>query len=308
MAFLEYNLDIAPDSKWNMISPTATTKSAMMYMQEIGHFYAGSRYFTTREGYDSFLIKYTISGCGQMEYGGKTWQVSHNTMFWVDCKKWNSYRTHPEADSWDVLWVHFYGGNARMYYDTFLKYNNNDPVMALPEGSTVAHTLQAMLALDNTGTNQMESDLRAANLLTQLVSECVLSAMRFNIRANIPQIVQRIQAYLQQNFRTANSLEELSGRFNLNPFYLQKLFKRYVGQSPNEYCIYLRITHAKELLRTTNSAISEIAYQVGIENLGYFTRLFKKHEGLTPQEYRQVWPLFPAAQSVQDAHIPPKYR
>ncbi len=293
MAYLDYTLDLSPDSQWNMISPTATAKSALLYMQEVGHFYAGPRYFTTREGYDSFLIKYTVSGCGRMEYGGKRWSVPAGSLYWLDCKHYHRYRTDPAEGAWNVLWVHFYGSNARMYYETFLKYNGGEPVLALPDGSLVMRTLQALVALDNSGAHQLETDLRAANLLTQLISECTLSAMRSSLEAAVPQIVQNIQAYLQQNFRQSNSLADLGARFNLNPYYLQKLFKRYIGQSPSEYCNYLRITQAKELLRTTNRSISEIAYSIGIENFGYFTRLFKKHEGLTPQEYRQLWPLVP---------------
>ena len=308
MPFLEYKADLSPESQWVIVSPTVAARASLLYMQEIGHFYAGPNYFTTREGYDSFLIKYTLSGCGQMEYGGKTYAVPAGSMYWLDCKKWHSYRTSPDTEQWNVIWVHLYGANVRMYYDTYLKYNGGEPVMALPEGNTIAHTLQALLALDNSGANQFEADLRAANLLNQLISECTLSAMRSNTDTAIPQIVQSIQSHLQQNYKNPNSLEELGALFNLNPFYLQKLFKRYIGQSPNEYCIHLRITHAKELLRNTYLSISEIAYQIGIENFGYFTRLFKKHEGLTPQEYRQLWPILPLQQhSISDA-IPPQYQ
>lgn len=308
MAFLDYRLDIAPESRWNMIFPTSTAKASFLYIQEIGHFLAGPNYFTRRDGYDSFLLKYTISGCGKMEYNGKTWIIPQGTMFWVDCKTPNRYCTDPEVGTWDMLWIHFYGANARAYYEAFLNYNNGEPVIHLPKGNTVAHTLQALLALDNSGNRQFEADLRAATLLTQLVSECTLSAMHFSINANVPKIVQEIQLHLQKTFRQQSSLENLGNRFNLNPFYLQKLFKRYIGQSPNEYCIYLRISHAKELLRTTHKSISEIAYASGIENLGYFTRLFKKHEGLTPQEYRTLWPILPEFQNQLSGSVPFPYR
>lgn len=291
MAFLEYELDLAPASQWNMVSATAAAKASLLYLQEVGDFHAGPRYFTTREGYDSFLIKYTLTGKGQMEYGGKTWEIPPGTLYWVDCKKWNSYRTAPDAGAWNVLWVHFFGGNARMYYDTWLQYNHGDPVLQMRNGATIAHILQGLLALDNSGDRQLEIDLQAANLLTQLLSECTLAAMQSSRHASAPAIIQEVQRYLQANFQQQNSLEELGARFNLNPFYLQKLFKRTIGQSPNEYCTYLRISHAKNLLRTSQLSIGDIAYQVGVQNLGYFTRLFKKHEGMTPQEYRKLWPI-----------------
>ena len=93
-----------------------------------------------------------------------------------------------------------------------------------------------------------------------------------------------------RNFRENITLEDLGKQFNLNPFYLQKQFKRFVGQTPSEYVIYLRMTHAKELLRNSRKTIGEIAAEVGIENLGYFSRLFKKQEGMSPRDYSKLWP------------------
>jgi AraC-like DNA-binding protein len=45
------------------------------------------------------------------------------------------------------------------------------------------------------------------------------------------------------------------------------------------------------LIRNTKMPVGEIAFAVGIENLGYFTRRFKQQEGITPQEYRKLWPV-----------------
>ena len=63
-----------------------------------------------------------------------------------------------------------------------------------------------------------------------------------------------------------------------------------MGMSPSEYQILLRMTRAKELLRSSKMPIGDIALSVGIDNLGYFTRRFKSQEGMTPQAYRKMWP------------------
>lgn len=106
----------------------------------------------------------------------------------------------------------------------------------------------------------------------------------------MPQIIQSVRMYLLDHYQSKNTLEDLGSRFNINPYYLQKQFKRYVGMSPTEYQIFLRMTKAKELIRSTKLPLSEVAYAVGMENLGYFTRQFKQQEGMTPQEYRKLWP------------------
>ncbi|MGI8384332.1 helix-turn-helix domain-containing protein [Robertmurraya sp. P23] len=56
-----------------------------------------------------------------------------------------------------------------------------------------------------------------------------------------------------------------------------------------EYLHYLKIRKAKELLSSTSYIIKEISYQVGIYDEKYFMRLFKKHENMTPSEFRKAY-------------------
>ena len=287
---LNYNLDLAPESRWNTISATATAKASLIYVQETGQFLAGADYYTTREDFASYLIKMTVDGCGQLEYSGQTYLVPPGHFFWIDCKKKQHYRTAPGFDSWHTLWVHFYGANAKAYYDAFLTHNNGSPTGIFPVPSNAMQILTSLLELDSLGQSQIMMDFRAASLLNQILSECVLSTMTMGKASDMPQIIQGVRMHLLNHYQEKHTLEELGSRFNINPYYLQKQFKRYVGMSPSEYQIYLRMNKAKELLRSSKLPIGEIAYSVGMENLGYFTRLFKKQEGMTPQEYRKLWP------------------
>lgn len=288
--FLEYELDLKSASKWNTISATAASKSSLLYLQESGDFICGPNYFTTREGFSSFLIKITLEGCGHLEYQGQQYDLPPGHMFWLDCRKRQSYRTHADFGHWRVLWVHFYGANAQFFYDLFLSQNGGSPVVALSPKSPAFDLLFSLVNQSRHSGNQQYQDLESANLLHQLISECTLSTIRANQTEDTLQTIQVIRTYLSQNFREKITLEELGRQFNLSPFYLQKQFKRYTGQSPTEYQIHLRMTRAKELMRTTTMSISQISRMVGIENLGYFTRQFKKQEGMTPQEYCRLWP------------------
>ena len=60
--------------------------------------------------------------------------------------------------------------------------------------------------------------------------------------------------------------------------------------SPVNYLIELRLNRAKELLKYTPLPVNEIALSVGIANPYYFSRLFKKHTGTSPTEYRKESP------------------
>ena len=135
----------------------------------------------------------------------------------------------------------------------------------------------------------VEFDVQTSGILTQLLMECISSAGSFGKKERIPPMVSDIRSYLTAHYNEKTTLEHLADRFNLDPFYLQKLFKRYIGQSPLEHIIHLRMTRARSLLRTNTMSISEIAYTVGIENISHFARQFKKLEGVSPSQYRKLW-------------------
>ncbi len=66
-----------------------------------------------------------------------------------------------------------------------------------------------------------------------------------------------------------------------------KRFKAHCGITPIEYLTALRIERAQRLLRETDLTVTEIGYQLGIDNPAYFTRLFKQNVGVSPKAYRR---------------------
>ena len=60
-----------------------------------------------------------------------------------------------------------------------------------------------------------------------------------------------------------------------------------MGKPPNEYIIELRLQFAKNMLSGTNMSIKQISEHIGYNDPYFFSRLFKKHIGISPQEYRK---------------------
>ena len=287
---LEYQLDIAKESRWVFHTASSGARNSLLFVQEAGEFFAEPGYYTTREGFDSYLLKLTVSGCGLLDYGGRQYRVPPGHFFWIDCQNRQDYRTDLDAGNWRVLWVHFYGGAARFYYESFLHQTGGEPVGSLGRSSDVYETLRQILELHSSNQAQAEKDLQSALLLTRLLTQLLQCIAKPAQPAQTPAIMEKIRTYLTQMYQKNCTLSELGARFGLSPCYLQRQFKQHYGQSPSEYLAFQRIVHAKELLRTTQKSVSEIAYAVGFENPGYFSRLFKRSEALTPQEYRRLWP------------------
>lgn len=101
--------------------------------------------------------------------------------------------------------------------------------------------------------------------------------------------IQKIKEYIDENYTKKISLDNLSEKFFVNKYYLLRLFKEQYGFTISDYVIRLRITKGKQLLRFSNMSTEKISYECGISSSNYFSRLFKKVEGISPAEYRKVW-------------------
>ncbi len=100
------------------------------------------------------------------------------------------------------------------------------------------------------------------------------------------QRVSEVVEYININYKEQLSLTELSKQFYFSPFYLSRLFKKVTGFSLVEYINSIRVKEAQELLKRSNKKISEIAFEVGYDNITHFERVFKQITNLSPRAYR----------------------
>jgi len=94
--------------------------------------------------------------------------------------------------------------------------------------------------------------------------------------------------YMDENFHKKITLNDMANICFITPGYFSKIFYQKTGEKFSDYLTRLRIESSKELLKTTNKTIQEIAMEVGFNDAGYFTRRFKSYEGITPGYYRRV--------------------
>ncbi|MEM6432673.1 MAG: AraC family transcriptional regulator [Cyanobacteria bacterium P01_D01_bin.115] len=97
------------------------------------------------------------------------------------------------------------------------------------------------------------------------------------------QIADYIHAHLDQSIKLAD-LAEVAG---ISQFHFSRLFKQSTGMTPHQYLTQQRIEQAKQLLKGTKGAISEIALQCGFNSQSHFSKHFKDAIGMTPNNYRK---------------------
>ncbi|MBW9145823.1 PocR ligand-binding domain-containing protein [Clostridium sp. CM027] len=95
--------------------------------------------------------------------------------------------------------------------------------------------------------------------------------------------------YIQKNYRYAITLNGMASLCNISPSYFSKLFKKCIGDNFSSYINKVRIKKAKELLEASDVPISNLALDLGFEDCGYFIKVFKRIEGVTPAVYRDEY-------------------
>jgi len=114
-----------------------------------------------------------------------------------------------------------------------------------------------------------------------------LSAARASTRRELYQRLHRSKDYLEDNLDKSVNLKTVAKIANLSPYHFQKSFKDLFHQTPIQYHNRCRINHTKHLLHTTNNSVLEICIQTGFASLSSFSKLFKRHTGLSPSHYRK---------------------
>lgn len=99
------------------------------------------------------------------------------------------------------------------------------------------------------------------------------------------QQVFEVQEYISQNLNQRLSLNDVAAVFNFTPKYLSQLFAQWGESGFLEFVTAARVNAAKDLMATTDLKIYEISERVGFESAFYFSKVFKKVEGIPPKAY-----------------------
>ena len=100
-------------------------------------------------------------------------------------------------------------------------------------------------------------------------------------------LIYSITDYINNHYKEALTLKEISDAVYMSKSYLSTLFKQESGLSPIQYMMQRRIGEAQSLLIETLIPVTEIGYSLGFSSDPYFSKMFKKYVGITPSEYRQ---------------------
>ena len=122
-------------------------------------------------------------------------------------------------------------------------------------------------------------------LLQQLLIAIFQNIKKQNQNYSTSLKVEKIIEYMHQNINNRVTLTELSEMVQLSSTYLSRAFKETTGYSVIEFFNKIKIDKAKELIIEGDKKVKEVAQALGFTDEFYFSRIFKKIEGISPSEY-----------------------
>lgn len=272
-------------SIWISHTPSHSIRRRFFYVEEIGYFQAYPSYYTRRANLNSFLICHTLSGKGVLKIADKDYSLLPGTTAWINCTIPHYYAcAHPDA--WEFLWFHFNGPCALGYYEEFVK----NGYQIFQESDNDFTPIKIRNLLNTIQKKKNDSDIIASGIISELLTHLlVISSDTKNASNPIPSYIEDSIKKINIDFQFPLTLDALSHSFGVSKYHFSREFKRYTNMSPNEYLITTRLNYAKELLKYSSLSVEQVAYQCGFHHLSYFAKQFRKHENVTPLQFRKNW-------------------
>ena len=278
---LEYCMDIDQTSTFNpFVTMSELQKNLPFCPISVGHYLAKEKYFTKRDKLQNYLLIVTTGGLGEIKTTGERYLLEKGSAVVIDCNEYHEYNTKKGHD-WEFYWVHFQPLNFQSYHERLIK---NLTCVTLRNPVAVEGFMRDLHALSFTP-NPLNY-LQQSNLLSNVLTEMVCSLEEGNETKKTRMDVEKLQSFIRQNFKKELHLDDFIKEINLSKHHLIRLFEKETGITPYRFLHLCRIQRAQILLKSTEKSVTEIAYEVGYNDVTVFIRRFKSFTSFTPLAYR----------------------
>ncbi len=259
-----------------------------LHVTDIGYYPTARYHFRERrEPISQYILIYCTRGAGWYELAGKRYSVGSDQLFILPAEKPHAYGADLD-DPWTIYWVHFKGEMAGIFAEGF------STPFSIPSGddSRISTRLGVFEEIYRTLKNGYSSDnlsYSAAALYYFLGSIKYLGKYRKSHETHEGErdIVETAIHFMRENLSKRLTLADIARHVNYSPSHFSAVFSRRTGYAPVYYFNQLKIQQASTYLDFTDLKITQICPRLGIDDPYYFSRLFRKHMGMSPSDYKK---------------------
>lgn len=250
------------------------------------HLYTRPKLPTHRpRGRLDYQILYIASGKARFYFDGIEQIVPAGNMVIYRPKEEQRYYYYG-ADHTEVYWLHFTGSNVK---NILRKYGIADDVHVIHTGTSLEYKrifLQIIQELKLCKDDYEELLVNYLQHLLILIHRCITSEPKNKPHSLMYEMDAAVR-YFHENYNKPISIENYAAEHHMSVSWFIRNFKDYTNSTPTQYLLALRIQNAQTLLESTSYNVTEIAEIVGYDNPLYFSRIFKKQNGMSPSDFRK---------------------
>lgn len=269
---------VAKGSHYYFFTPSETIKRHYYHLICCGHYYCNGDYSIKREYFPYLLLMYIRSGELHVTYRDKSLTARKGDILLLDCREPHSYYSLGELE---FIYVHFDGPHSQELCHYIMKQHGF--FFQHKRNIEIGKQLYQMVYNYQNEQEMSVSDCTCI-IYTMINSLSSKPEKQLNETSPVDKAIQYIKAHIERQV----TLKEIAQCVNLSPYYFSHIFKTETGYAPIEFATKNRIDTAKNLLKTTNLSVSDIAFQVGYSSSSGFINIFLKKVGFTPMEFRNL--------------------
>jgi AraC-like DNA-binding protein len=257
-----------------------------VHITDIGYYPRARFHYVERpHGISQHIIIYCVEGSGWIEINKRKVDILPSQFIAIPANTPHKYAAN-EKDPWTIYWIHFKGETAAYIIDLILQHTKDyKPHLTYNENrirlfEEICSNLERGYSNDN---------LRYVNMTFSHFLSSLLYEDKFNYVESKGKgdVIATTIELMQKKMHTVLTLKEFARFANLSVSHFSAIFHEKTGYSPIEYFNHLKIQKACQYLLFTSLRIKEIAQELGIEDAYYFSRMFSKVMGVSPNHYRE---------------------
>lgn len=242
-----------------------------------------------------FEICYVLNGAGEFKINSKTINIKKGDLFIAKPNELHeiiSLKKQPlEIYFWAYTFIKptsFKSNDLSVLFNAFF----NSDIQITNNSERVLHILNALNA--ESQFNQIGYATQIESLVNQLIVE-VARVYTNEVSVENPStplsrndvVVSKIIRYLNDNYATPLTLNQISAQVYLSEKQTSRIFKKVKGVTIKAYAMDVRLNMAKQLLVNSTQSVANIAFETGFQDSKHFSTVFKEKNGLTPSLFRQ---------------------
>lgn len=237
---------------------------------------------------DHFLLHFVTAGKGVFSRSGASYTLGPGEGFLIFPDEITCYEADKESP-WCYSWVGFSGQNAKQLLAE-LGLSPEKPIFRFSSAKEIDRIFSAMEKTDETSPEGQLCLTGHFFMLLSLLSRAEPAADTPSAFSTKRDYVTQALLYIRQNYAQPLTVSGIAQKLGIHRAYFSAVFREHTHTTPQAFILQTRMEKAAALMHDERLSILHIARSVGYEDALQFSKMFKKHFGLSPREFRKEMP------------------